>query len=155
MAGDLAVLAKSRQAVFASSALRANGAMGKDRPMARKRTSPGFRMPHLRTWRESLGLSRAAVVNKLVTMGLLPTAKDQATLAKWEGGFTAVKVEELEMLAKIYGVDAWQLFHSPGDKETPELLKQAQQIIASRDREAVRRWLAAGDGLKDAPKPPE
>lgn len=107
-------------------------------------------MQHLRAWRESLGLSRPAVVNKLATDGGRAVPIDQATLAKWESGETAVKVEDLEMLSKIYGVTPDRLFFSPRDSKTPELLRLAHEIITSRDPAAVERWLASGGDLKKA-----
>lgn len=112
-------------------------------------------MQHLRAWRESLGLSRPAVVNRLATEGARPVPIDQATLAKWESGETGVKVEDVEMLAKIYGVSADRLFFSPGDARTPELLRQAHEIITSRDPDAVARWLASGSDLRDMDKKTE
>ena len=105
-------------------------------------------MQHLRAWRESLGLSRPAVVNKLAIGGAKAAPIDQATLAKWESGETAVKVEALEMLAKIYGVTVDRLFFPPSDTRTPELLRQAHEIIVTRDPAAVARWLASGSDLR-------
>ena len=62
-----------------------------------------------------------------------------------------MKVEDLELLAKVYGVTADRLFFAPGDTRTPELLRQAHEIIVSRDPEAVARWLASGMDLREAP----
>lgn len=72
---------------------------------------------------------------------------DQATLAKWESGESAVRVEDLELLAKVYGVPVESLFHPPGDKETPELLLRAHEIITGRNREAVKAWLESARWL--------
>lgn len=72
---------------------------------------------------------------------------DQATIAKWESGENRVTVEDLELLAKVYGTQADRLFHAPGDKVTPELLGLAHKIITTRDEAAVRAWLASGDFL--------
>jgi transcriptional regulator with XRE-family HTH domain len=72
---------------------------------------------------------------------------DQATLAKWETGESRVTVEDLELLAKVYGVSADRLFFPPSDTETPALLKEAHSIITGRDPEAVKAWLAAGQFL--------
>lgn len=106
-------------------------------------------MQYLRAWRDSLRLSRPAVVNKLATLGGGMDPIDQATLAKWESGETAVKVEDIEKLAQIYGVSPDRLFFAPGDTRTPELLKLAHDIITTRDPDAVARWLASGTDLKD------
>jgi transcriptional regulator with XRE-family HTH domain len=77
---------------------------------------------------------------------------DQATLAKWETGESGVKVEDLELLAKIYGVSADRLFFPPGDAVTPELLGEAYSIIRGKDQEAVRAWLASGKFLPESQK---
>lgn len=82
------------------------------------------------------------------TLGLLEDPPDQATLAKWESGETAVAVEEIELLAKVYGVEPHMLFFAPGDTQTPELLKRAHHIIVTRDPEAIKRWLASGEDIK-------
>lgn len=117
--------------------------------MPRKRRNPEHAMQYLRAWRDSLRLSRPAVVNKLATLGGGMDPIDQATLAKWESGETAVKVEDIEKLAQIYGVSPDRLFFAPGDTRTPELLKLAHDIITTRDPDAVARWLASGTDLKD------
>jgi transcriptional regulator with XRE-family HTH domain len=108
-------------------------------------------MQHLRAWREILSLSRSAVVAKMSDISENTYTLDQATLAKWETGETRVTVEDLDLLAKVYGVSPDRLFFAPGDRETPELLRQAHEIITSRDPEAVKRWLASGQDMA-APK---
>lgn len=74
---------------------------------------------------------------------------DQAALGKWESGETAVRVEDLELLAQVYGTTPDRLFFPPGDDRTPELLKRAHGVIVSRDPEAVARWLAMGEMLAE------
>ena len=101
-------------------------------------------MPYLRTWRESLSLTRQNVVSLISAQLERCDAMDQASLAKWESGETAVRVEDIEMLSKIYRVTVDRLFFSPGDKTTPALLIAAHEIIVGRDPEAVAAWLAAG-----------
>ena len=101
-------------------------------------------MKFLRGWRESLGLTRQNVVS-LISAGLPRSeAMDQASLAKWESGETAVRVEDIEMLAKVYHVTADRLFFSPGDENTPKLLQKAHEIIVDRDPDAVAAWLVSG-----------
>ena len=101
-------------------------------------------MQFLRSWRESLGLTRQNVVSLLSVGSPRSQTLDQASLAKWESGETAVRVEDIEMLAKIYHTTADRLFFSPGDETTPALLQKAHEIIVERDPEAVAAWLAAG-----------
>ncbi len=109
-------------------------------------------MPYLRAWREALHLSRPEVVNRLLMLPEVSRPIDQATLAKWETGESGLKVEDLELLAKVYGVTPDRLFFPPGDAQTPELLGEAQSIIRSKDPEAVRAWLASGKYLPESQK---
>lgn len=139
--------AKISQAVFASSAITLAQQASVKRRMAQKRRLPEHRMEHLRAWRDSLGLSRQTVVERIAAELRLPEPIDQAALAKWEKGEVAVKVEDIEILAKIYGVDAPRLFFPPGDERTPALLKRAHDIIVNSSPEAVARWLAMGEIL--------
>jgi transcriptional regulator with XRE-family HTH domain len=81
-----------------------------------------------------------------LTPGEIPI--DQATLAKWEDGETAVRVEDLYLLAQIYGVTADRLFFPPGDVRTPEQIRRAFEIITSADPELVEGWLRTGEGLR-------
>jgi transcriptional regulator with XRE-family HTH domain len=103
-------------------------------------------MPHLRTWREHLRLSRQEVVNRMAVLtGGDPM--DQAALAKWEAGETAVRVEDLMLLARVYGTTPDRLFFSPADARTPEMLRRAHEVIIARDPEAVSAWLGMGELL--------
>ena len=155
MAHDLASFAKQRQAVFARTVIGAARGTADNSGMPRKRRTPEYAMQHLRAWRDSLGLSRPAVVNKIGTLSERITPIDQATLAKWESGETAVKVEDIELLAKVYGVSPDRLFFPPGDTRTPELLKRAHEIITSRDPAAVERWLASGSDIRPIAEKPD
>jgi transcriptional regulator with XRE-family HTH domain len=101
-------------------------------------------MQFLRAWRESLGLTRQNVVSMISASLTRSEAMDQASLAKWESGETAVRVEDIEMLAKVYHITVDRMFFSPCDKTTPGLLQKAHEIIVDRDPEAVAAWLAAG-----------
>jgi transcriptional regulator with XRE-family HTH domain len=109
-------------------------------------------MPYLRAWREALGLSRPEVVNRLLILPEVAAPIDQATLAKWETGESRVTVEDLELLAKVYGVTADRLFFPPNDTATPALLKEAHGIITGRDPAAVKAWLASGQFLPKTEK---
>jgi transcriptional regulator with XRE-family HTH domain len=78
---------------------------------------------------------------------------DQATIAKWERGETAVRVEDLELLAKVYEVTPDRLFFAPGDQATPKLMKAAHDIIITGDSEAVSKWLELGQMIINGGKP--
>ena len=105
-------------------------------------------MEHLRAWRESLALSRQAVVNRIGTNHPDLDVIDQATVAKWESGETAVRVEDLRLLAEVYGTTPDRLFFEPGDERTPEALQRAYQIILTKDGNALEMWLKLGESLK-------
>jgi transcriptional regulator with XRE-family HTH domain len=79
---------------------------------------------------------------------------DQATLAKWETGEAWITMQDLEMLAVVYGVPVGALFRAPGDAETPEMLRLAYEVIMHKDREAVRLWLSGGSVLREPTEPP-
>lgn len=145
---NLASHAKSRQATFEPLALTESVRLRQVKDM-RKLRRAARQLPHLRAWRNSLGLSRQVVVDKLALLDGGPP-RDQAALAKWESGESAVRVEDLMLLAEVYGTTADRLFFPPGDAGTPAAMQAAYEIITSRDPEAVRRWLAMGESLAPA-----
>jgi transcriptional regulator with XRE-family HTH domain len=85
-----------------------------------------------------------------------PTAPpvDQATIAKWESGETAVRVTDLKLLAEIYGTVPERLLYDPADLLIPELMQQAHRLLTTKDPLAVASWLAAGEFLPVRPPPP-
>ncbi|MEZ7137337.1 MULTISPECIES: helix-turn-helix domain-containing protein [Komagataeibacter] len=115
--------------------------------MSKRKRTVHYRMPHLRAWRESKGLSRQAVANRIGEIRLDLAGMDQATIAKWESGETAVKVEDLELLAQVYGVTADRLFFAPGDARLPEWMKRAYEVFSEKSPEAVEAWLEMGKNL--------
>lgn len=111
----------------------------------------GTPMPFLRAWRESLGLSRQVVADRIGS--ITGTTPDQATVAKWERG--GVRVEDLELLAQVYGVRADRLFFPPGDEWTPEALKRAHDVLVRMPRDKAMRWLEMGADLAPEVHPAE
>lgn len=75
---------------------------------------------------------------------------DQATIAKWESGETAVRVIDLKLLAEIYGTSPDRLLFNPGDNLTPHLMQRAHHILTTKDKSALDRWLSSGTDLPDA-----
>jgi transcriptional regulator with XRE-family HTH domain len=148
----LAKIAKSCQADFAKPSMADFADRNTNQPMRQARRSEKKPMPHLRRWREALRLSRPEVVNRLSMLPEVSQPIDQATLAKWETGESAVRVEDIELLAKIYGVTADRLFFPPADTLTPQLLGEAHRIITGKDPEAVKAWLASGKFLPESKK---
>ena len=152
MTQKLAKFAKPCQALFANVGVARLAALVVNQPMRQVRRTEKRPMTHLRAWRVALGLSRPEVVNRMLMLPGVSRSIDQATLAKWETGESGVKVEDLELLAKIYGVSADRLFFPPGDSLTPELLGEAYSIIRGKDPEAVRAWIASGKFLPESQK---
>lgn len=76
---------------------------------------------------------------------------DQAALAKWENGDTAVRVEDLMLLAQVYNTSPDRLFFAPADAQTPEMLRRAHEVIVARDPQAVSAWLGMGEMLPARP----
>ena len=143
----LAKIAKSCQADFAKPCMARFAAMNTNQPMRQARRIEKKPMSYLRAWRDALRMSRPEVVNRLSMLPEVSQPIDQATLAKWETGESAVRVEDLELLAKVYGVTADRLFFAPNDTLTPQLLGEAHSIITGKDPEAVKAWLASGKFL--------
>lgn len=77
---------------------------------------------------------------------------DQATIAKWESGETAVRLTDLKLLAEVYGTTADRLLFDPGDSLTPELMRRAHAVLVTKDPNAIAAWLSAGEFLPDGKK---
>ncbi len=117
--------------------------------MGKEKRVTGTPMQHLRAWRESLKLSRQYVADQIGSLtGITP---DQATVAKWESG--SVRVEDLELLARVYGTRADRLFFPPGDEWTPEALRRAHEVLTRLPRDKAARWLEMGADLAPAATP--
>lgn len=109
-------------------------------------------MPTLRAWREVNKLSRQQVVDRINASRPDVTPMTQATIGKWESGETAVTFAGMKILAEIYGTTADRLAFDPTDNITPDLMKQAYDILESKDRDAIRAWLKSGEFLPDVKK---
>lgn len=111
-------------------------------------------MKYLRAWRESLGLSRQAVADRLGSLRASSGPVDQGTIAKWESGETAIRVEDLLLLAKIYGANPEWLFFKPGDGVSLARLQTFFDVVKHKDPTAVEAWLTMGAMLaeRSAPK---
>lgn len=90
-----------------------------------------------------MGLSRQAVADRLAEFSPGLVTIDQATISKWETGETAVRVEDFELLAKVYGTTADRLFFPPGDAHTPELLKRFHSAVQTKNTADIERLLTA------------
>jgi transcriptional regulator with XRE-family HTH domain len=108
-------------------------------------------MPTVRAWRERLGLSRQRVAGMIDERRPDEGPTDQATIAKWESGETALRVSDLKLLAEIYGTTADRLLYDPGDHMTPALMAKAHNILVTKDPVALASWLASGEFLPEAP----
>lgn len=113
---------------------------------SRKRHEPP---EFLRAWRESLGLSRAAVCTKITAIRPeISPALDQATLAKWESGETAVRLQDVELLAEIYGITPDRFFYAPTDAAGPARLRRVADILQRASADDIEAWLSMGERLK-------
>lgn len=121
--------------------------MGKTKRVAR------IPLPTLRAWRENLGLSRQEVADRMALISPDQPQVDQATIAKWESGETALRVQDLLLLAEIYGATAGKLLCDPGDLGAAEFTSQAHRILGTKRPEALAAWLTIGELLPDAERP--
>ncbi len=104
----------------------------------------------LKAWRNSFGLSLTEVA-KLIAL-LQPEISpplDQSAIGRWESGETAVTLQALELLAKVYNTTPDRLFFSPNDKRTPELMRRAFTILSDADADKVDWWITTGERLLD------
>ena len=153
MPGTLRYSLSECQANFANFGVSPAETVRHNRYMGKRSRKTNEPMPTLREWRDSLGLSRPQVAEKIALLRVNDPV-DQATVAKWESGETAVRVQDLKLLAEIYGVRPEQLLYSPTASQTVERMRQAYEVIATRDPAAVDRWLASGTDLKETPPEP-
>lgn len=100
--------------------------------------------PTLLAWRNAADMSRQDVVNKVAQLHPEIDPLDQATVAKWETGESAIRVVDLRLLAEVYGTSADRLLFNPTDNVTREIVEQAHEILSSKDPDAIRAWLASG-----------
>lgn len=137
-----------RQEHLAIRGLKTAGRLSETRSMGKRTRLQYEPMEHLRSWRESLGMSRQEVANRIAALRPNVTPPlDQATLAKWEKGETAMRVEDLRLLAEVYGVTPDRLFFAPGDDRTPKLFARAFQVLMNAPAEDVEHWLRTGEAL--------
>lgn len=97
-------------------------------------------------------MSRQAVVDKIASLQLTGGPMDQATIAKWESGETAVRYIDLKLLAEVYGTSPDRLLYDPADNLAPMLMKKAHTILTGKEPKAIEAWLASGEFLPDAPR---
>lgn len=77
----------------------------------------------------------------------------KSTISRWEAGSRAVDLEDLERLAKLYGVDPVALFMSPDDVELAAQLTAAKRILQQSSAQDRTRWLDIGASVA-RPKEP-
>lgn len=70
-----------------------------------------------------------------------------STVSRWETGVVPLTSNELESLAKLYGISRRQLEHDPEAKELIVFLDRAQHVIERMSQEDLERWIAIGESL--------
>lgn len=69
------------------------------------------------------------------------------TYSEKERGLKPVTLEELENLAKVYGISVAALLSAPEDGPRVEMARKAAQIALTRPIEAAAAWLASGEHI--------
>ncbi len=95
---------------------------------------------NLRAWREASGLSRpqvAAAINRAFPRDY--AKMDQATIAKWEKGDSAVRMMDAIMLAKVYGCEPGMLFWPPADRGRIVAIKRLIKAAVYLPPEQINR----------------
>lgn len=70
-----------------------------------------------------------------------------STVSRWETGVVPLTSNELENLAKLYGISRRQLEHDPSAEEIIAFLDRAQNIIERMSKEDLERLIAIGESL--------
>ena len=99
---------------------------------------------HLRSWRKRANLTLEQVANKI--------GSKSNTLSGWELGDRKVDLDDLRKLADLYGVHPAALLFAPPGGPDFEARREADQLIAKMDADALAEWMAIGRRI--APKDP-
>lgn len=94
---------------------------------------------HLRAHRKARGLSQEQVANILGVRN--------NTLSGWETGARVLDLEDLEKLAKVYGVHPASLLLAPDLGPQAEAMRKASELARRMEPEAVAEWLAVGSRM--------
>lgn len=69
----------------------------------------------------------------------------QNTLSQWDTGARAVDLNDLEKLAAVYNVSPMALLAAPEDSPRADAMRQAADLAARMDEEALADWLRMGE----------
>jgi len=89
---------------------------------------------HLKTWRKKKGLSQEQSANIL---GI-----EHTTLGRWENGKVALNTEQLQELARAYGITVVQLLSPPEEADMVARLERVQRAFDSMDSSDAESWLS-------------
>lgn len=91
---------------------------------------------YLRAWRKRRGLTLEALADLIGSRA--------NTLSGWERGNRAVDLNDLNKLAKVYGVHPAALLMAPEDHDRTEKMRAAADLVARLPEDAAAAWLAIG-----------
>jgi transcriptional regulator with XRE-family HTH domain len=94
---------------------------------------------HLRLHRLARRLSLEHVANEIGVR--------QNTLSQWETGARGVDLEDLEKLARVYGIAPAALLMAPDENPKAEQMRTAADIAGRMDGETLTDWLRMGAKL--------
>ena len=108
---------------------------------------------HLRAWRESRGLTLAALAEAI--------GSKASTLSEWESGARTADLADLARLAALYDVHPAALLSAPDDDQGAAEVQALAAAVAESDADPrtaphaeVRAWLMRlAEGELDAPPP--
>lgn len=109
-------------------------------PSLRDKPSP---QPTLKAWRVYLGLTLEQVGNKI---GKTPQA-----IHKWEAGKVPVTLDNLQLLAQAYGIEAPRLLFMPDEAALEGAFRRAHFVLSHLDASRAVRWLEMGEDLASVP----
>lgn len=134
---NFALCEVSRQAKFRSMGLTYGVATRENAAMPKQANNLYV---HLRAWRKYAGMTQEHIAN---IVGVKFN-----TVSGWETGKRAVDLEDLDKLAKIYGVHpAALLFAPPGGAEF-EAIRQAVGVLEELNPEQAQLWLGVGAAMR-------
>ncbi|WP_397540424.1 helix-turn-helix domain-containing protein [Roseomonas mucosa] len=97
---------------------------------------------HLKAHRKAKGLSQEQVANIL--------GVKNNTISGWETGARTLDLEDLEKLAKIYGVHPSALLMAPEQGQLASDMRRAAEVARKLAPDAAAEWISVGERM--APK---
>lgn len=99
---------------------------------------------HLRAHRKARGLTQEQVANIL--------GVKNNTVSGWESGKRVLDLEDLEKLAKVYGVHPAALLMAPEDGPKADAMRRASDLARRMPEDASEEWLKVGERMAPSAK---